>query len=62
MLNLFVTSTSFTELSREPVWKIFPLIREAPWTIRMGLEMRMMRVDERFVRVDERMVRGGEIA
>ena len=53
MLNLFVTSTSFTELSREPVWKIFPLIKEAPWTMRMRLEMRVMRVDERMVRGDE---------
>ena len=61
MLNLFVTSTSFTELSREPVWKIFPLIKEAPWTMKMRLEMRMMRVDERMVRGGERMVRGGEI-
>ena len=29
--NLFVTSTSFTEVSKEPEWKILPLIREAPW-------------------------------
>ena len=44
MLNLLATSTSFTELSKEPVWKIFPLIKEAAWKVRIRLEVR--RVDE----------------
>ena len=46
MLNLFVPGTSLTEESKEPLLKILPLIREAPYTTR-GLKTYLHKKEKR---------------